>query len=52
VFVAPHGGFFRVDDKRSRALRGERPNPFIDREGWRRLIAEQESNFRRRLGDD
>ncbi len=49
ILLAPHGDFFQLDDKRERALRGERPNPFIDRAGWKRLIAEQESNFRRRL---
>ena len=52
VFLAPHGDFFQLDDKRERALRGERPNPFIDPEGWKRLIAVQESNFRRRLAAD
>jgi metallo-beta-lactamase class B len=49
VFLAPHGDYFQLDDKRERTLRGEHPNPFIDREGWKRLIAAQESNFRRRL---
>ncbi|HXN31873.1 MAG TPA: subclass B3 metallo-beta-lactamase [Polyangiaceae bacterium] len=52
VFLAPHGDFFQLDDKRERALRGERPSPFIDREGWKRLIAAQERNFRRRLAAD
>ena len=49
VFLAPHGGFFGLADKRDRALRGDTPNPFIDRVGWKRLIGEQEANFRRRL---
>jgi metallo-beta-lactamase class B len=49
VFLAPHGDFFQLDDKRARAQRGERPNPFIDREGWKRLITVEEANFRRRL---
>ncbi len=49
VFLGPHGDFFQLDEKRERMKRGERPNPFIDREGWKRLIAAQEANFRRRL---
>lgn len=49
VFLASHGGFFGLVDKRERLARGEKPNPFIDPAGWRRLIADQEANFRRRL---
>jgi metallo-beta-lactamase class B len=49
VFLAPHGSFFGLSDKRARAARGETPNPFIDPQGWKRLLAEQEANFRRRL---
>lgn len=49
VFLAPHGGFFGLADKRERLERGEKPNPFIDPAGWKRLIADQEANFRRRL---
>lgn len=49
VFLAPHGSFFGLPGKRERALRGERPNPFIDPAGWNALISVQESNFRRRL---
>ena len=49
VFLAPHGSFYGLADKRARAARGETPNPFIDPEGWKRLLAEQETNFRRRL---
>lgn len=49
VFLASHGGFFGLDDKRERLARGEKPNPFIDPAGWKQLIADQEANFRRRL---
>jgi metallo-beta-lactamase class B len=49
VFLAPHTGFFHLADKRAAVLRGQVPNPFIDPEGWKELIAVQEANFRRRL---
>ena len=49
IFLAPHGHFFQLEDKRERLARGETPNPFIDPKGFRQLIQEQEGNFRRRL---
>jgi metallo-beta-lactamase class B len=49
VPLGPHVGFFGLNDKRDRLARGEAKNPFIDPDGWKRTIAEQESNFRRRL---
>jgi len=49
IFLAPHGSFFDLDAKRTRALRGETPNPFIDPTGWKKLIDAQEAIFRRRL---
>jgi metallo-beta-lactamase class B len=51
VFLASHSGFFGLADKRARLARGEKPNPFIDPAGWRRLISDQEANFRRRLAE-
>jgi metallo-beta-lactamase class B len=52
IFLAPHGHFFQLNEKRDRLARGETPNPFIDRAGWRRLIQDQESNFRQRLAQE
>jgi metallo-beta-lactamase class B len=49
VFLAPHSQMFQMEEKRDRLAHGETPNPFIDQAGWKRLIAEQERNFRRRL---
>jgi metallo-beta-lactamase class B len=49
VFLAPHGSFFQLGAKRARLAQGETPNPIIDPQGWKRLIAGQEKNFRRRL---
>jgi metallo-beta-lactamase class B len=51
IFLAPHGHFFQLEDKRDRLAHGETPNPFIDPQGFARLISEQESNFRRRLAE-
>ena len=47
--LGPHVGFFGLADKRDRLARGETPNPFIDPGGWKRGIAEQQANFRRRM---
>jgi metallo-beta-lactamase class B len=49
VPLGPHVGFFGFNDKRARLAHGEPRNPFIDPAGWKRVIAEQEANFRRRL---
>lgn len=51
VPLGPHVGFFGFTDKQARLERGEKPNPFIDPDGWKRTIAEQEANFRRRLAN-
>jgi metallo-beta-lactamase class B len=49
VFLAPHGSFFQLEEKRERAAHGASSNPFVDPAGWKRLIAAQEATFRRRL---
>jgi metallo-beta-lactamase class B len=50
VFLASHAGFFKMDGKRSRLDAGERPNPFIDREGYLRFVERAESRYRERIG--
>ena len=40
VFLSCHGSFFSFKEKRERLLRGEKPNPFIDPEGYQIFIAE------------
>ena len=52
VFLADHGDFYDMRDKRDRQLAGAATNPFIDPEGYRRFIAEAEQAFRERLGSD
>jgi metallo-beta-lactamase class B len=46
VLLGAHGVFYDLDRKHRRLRRGERPNPFIDPEGYRRLVDEGEKTFR------
>lgn len=45
VFLAPHAGFFSLAEKAGRLDRGEKPNPFIDPEGYRNFIGKGERAF-------
>jgi metallo-beta-lactamase class B len=47
VFLGPHGSQFGLRDKARRLKAGEKPNPFIDREGYRAYVARSEETFRR-----
>jgi len=49
VFLAPHGSFFDLERKAAELKRGERPNPFIDPDGYRRLLDWSEKDFQDRL---
>jgi metallo-beta-lactamase class B len=49
VFLAPHGSQFGLREKARRLSAGERPNPFIDPEGYRTFVARGEEAFRRQL---
>ena len=49
VFLAPHGGQFAMSGKFTRLDRGEKPNPLIDPDGWRRTITEAERAFLEQL---
>ena len=42
VFLASHGSFFSLDEKRRRLEQGSRANPFIDPEEYRRYLASSE----------
>jgi metallo-beta-lactamase class B len=45
IYLGSHGGFFDLEEK-SKALRaGAQKNPFIDPEGYKRLIATMEQRF-------
>src|SRR5260221_11575798 len=49
IFFAPHGGQFAMADKFARLDHAEKTNPFVDPEGWRKLIAGAEKAFRDQL---
>ncbi|MHB1560384.1 MAG: subclass B3 metallo-beta-lactamase [Isosphaeraceae bacterium] len=49
VFLAPHGTHFDLAAKRRRLEAGERPNPFIDPEGYRAFVKAGRESFRRQL---
>lgn len=49
VFLASHGSFYDSLKKAERLARGEQPNPFVDPEGFRAFIHEQETAFRTEL---
>ncbi|MBI5769307.1 MAG: subclass B3 metallo-beta-lactamase [Verrucomicrobia bacterium] len=49
IFFAPHGGQFAMAQKFARLERGETENPFIDPDGWKKLVASAETAFRDRL---
>jgi metallo-beta-lactamase class B len=52
VFLGAHGSFFGMREKRRRQRAGERPNPFIDPEGYRRFVANAEQRYREELASE
>ena len=51
VFLASHGSFFDLKEKHQALERGQKPNPFIDPNGYRRFIDRSEHDFRQRLSE-
>jgi metallo-beta-lactamase class B len=49
IFFAPHGGQFAMAQKFASLERGGQENPFVDPNGWKRLIAGAEKAFRDQL---
>lgn len=49
VFLASHGSFFRLQDKRRALAEGASPNPFLDPAGYRAYIDRAEARFRERV---
>jgi metallo-beta-lactamase class B len=49
VFLAQHPEIYGMADKLRRARAGARENPFIDREGYRRVVSEAEGAYLRQL---
>ena len=49
VFLAPHGSFFSLHEKRKRMDEGAPQNPFVDKDELKRFIERSEANFRAEL---
>ncbi len=45
VFLGAHGSYYGMDDKLARLKVGEKPNPFIDPQGYRESINRSERNY-------
>jgi metallo-beta-lactamase class B len=52
VLLAPHGSMFGLPEKAHRQAAGEKPNPFVDPEGYRSFTARSEQVFRQQLEHD
>ena len=48
VFLAPHGSFFALNEKRGRMAKGD-PNPFLDPTEMRAFVDQSERDFQREL---
>ena len=48
LFLGAHGAYFGMEEKVPR-LKAGGPNPFLDREGYQRYVAEKEEAFRTNL---
>lgn len=48
LFLGAHGAYFGMEDKVARRKPGA-PNPFIDREGYKKFVAEKGAEFRAEL---
>jgi metallo-beta-lactamase class B len=49
IFLSDHGSFFSSEQKRERLARGEKTNPFIDPDGYKRFVTEYEKEFRQKV---
>lgn len=49
IYFAPHGGQFAMAEKFAKLDAGAQPNPFIDPDGWKKLIAGAEKAFHEQL---
>jgi metallo-beta-lactamase class B len=45
IYLGSHGGFFDLEEKSKSLRAGAQKNPFIDPEGYKRLIAAMEQRF-------
>jgi metallo-beta-lactamase class B len=47
VFLGPHAEFFSMKEKMARIEQGEKPNPFIDPDGYREYVANGEKDIQK-----
>jgi metallo-beta-lactamase class B len=52
VFLAQHGRMYRMEEKMARLKVPSDSNPFIDREGYGRFVAEQEAAYLKQLAEE
>ncbi|MCM3902943.1 MAG: subclass B3 metallo-beta-lactamase, partial [Pyrinomonadaceae bacterium] len=52
VFLAPHGSFFGLDEKKLLIMKGAKTNPFIDPQSYRRFINATEQAYQKQLEDE
>ena len=52
VFLAPHGSFFALDEKRALLEKGAKTNPFIDPQSYRRFINSTERAYQKQLKEE
>ena len=52
VFLGQHGNMYDMQGKRARQQAGGVGNPFVDPEGYRRFVAQQEENYLKRLAGE
>ncbi len=49
IFLAPHGSFYGLTEKSKLLEQGEKQNPFIDPDGYKRYVEETEKAFQKEL---
>jgi len=49
IFLAPHGSFYDLTEKSKLLGQGEKQNPFIDPEGYKRYVEDAEKAFQKEL---
>lgn len=49
VFLGSHASYYRMKKKAARLREGEKPNPFVDPEGYRAFVEGKEKRFREAL---
>ena len=49
IFLGAHGSIFGLADKMARRAKGETPNPFLDRDGYKRYVDAAEKHFNEML---